>query len=335
VTDDEVRRQRLHAQLLAGNPAATVEEAVAHLVGVQAQSMPPARLALRARTTGTTASAVDGADLVRTWAMRGTLHLLAAADAQWIVELFGPITRAADRRRRGQLGLDEDLCERALPAIERILRATGRLPRAALIARLTGDGIHVDPTTQAPAHLMLYAATHGLICRGTDDTYVLCAERLRGVRANRPADPVAELARRYLAAYRPSGAADFVAWSGLPAAVARRGLATVHDEADAVADAELQPKLLGHWDGLLLGYRQRDVFLDPAHARAVQAGGGILRPIALVGGRVVGTWRLERGTVTVEPFATLPRGSRAGLDAEVEDIGRFLGTTVELSRSAQ
>jgi hypothetical protein len=324
VTDDDVRRRRLHSQLLAGNPAATVQAAVAHLVGVQAQSMPPARLALRPRTTGTTASDVDRADLVRTWAMRGTLHLLAAADVQWIVELFGPITRAAGRRRRGQLGLDEDLCERALPAIERILRATGPLPRAALIERLAGDGVHVDPATQAPAHLMLYAATHGLICRGTDDTYRLSGERLRGVRANRPADPVAELAQRYLAAYRPAGAADFAAWSGLPAAAARRGFEAAVDEADAVSVGEARPTLLGLWDGLLLGYRRRDVFLDPAHARAVQAGGGILRPIMLVGGRVVGTWRLERGTVTVEPFGALPRRSRAGLDAEVADIGRFL-----------
>ena len=325
--DEEIRRTRLHSQRLAGNPVATVEEAVAHLVGVQAQSMPPARLALRPRTTGTTASDVDRADLVRTWAMRGTLHLLAAADAQWIVELFGPITRAAGRRRREQLGLDEDLCERALPAIEQVLRATGPLPRAALIERLAGDGIHVDPSTQAPAHLMLYAATHGLICRGADDTYRLGAERLHGVRsvrANRPADPVAELARRYLAAYHPAAAADFIAWSGLPSAVARRAFEATVDEAAGVPDGEPRPTLLGHWDTLLLGYRRRDAFLDPSHARAVQAGGGILRPIVLVDGRVVGTWRLERGTVRVEPFGTLPRGSRAGLDAEIADIDRYL-----------
>ncbi len=318
--DDAIRGRRLHAQLLAGPPAPDVLTAVTRLVGVQAQSMPPARLAIRARTRGLIAADVDRAPLIRTWAMRGTLHLVPAADAEWLVELLGPVFRAANRGRRAQLGLDEGTCERALPAIERILAAEGPLARADLVARLAGEGVHVDAKTQAAAHLMLYAATCGLIARRVDDTYALLAGELRGVRANRPAQPVAELARRYLAAYAPADAADFAAWSGLPIGVARDGFAGVPPASGAAGPGE--PKLLGHWDGLLLGYRRRDVHLDPAHARAVQAGGGILRPTVLIGGRVAGTWRLERDVITVEPFGRLPA---VGLESEVADVGRFLG----------
>jgi hypothetical protein len=321
VTEDEVRGRRLRAQLLAGPPAPSVEVAIAHLVGIQAQSMPPARLAIRARTRGLTAADVDRAAFVRTWAMRGTLHLVPAADARWLVDLFGPVFRAANRPRRAQLGLAEETCERALPAIERIL-ADGPLTRADLIARLADDGVHVDASTQAAPHLMLYAATNGLIARRVDDTYGLLADQLRGVREHRPAEPVAELARRYLAAYAPADVADFAAWSGLPLTVARDGFAVMETD---VESAPGEPKLLGHWDGLLLGYRRRDLHLDPAHARAVQAGGGMLRPIVLVGGRVVGTWRLERSVITVEPFGRL---AKSALDAEVADIGRFLGEDV-------
>jgi Winged helix DNA-binding domain len=330
--------RRLHAQLLAGPPAPDALAAVSRLVGVQAQSMPPARLAVRARTSGLTAADVDRAPLVRTWAMRGTLHLVPAADAEWLVELLGPVFRAANRRRRAQLGLDETTCERALPAIERILAAEGPLARADLVGRLARAGVHVDAATQAAPHLMLYAATSGLIARRTDDTYALLAEELRGVRANRPAQPVAELARRYLAAYAPADAADFAAWSGLPMAVARDGF----DPGGPAAGPDTlgEPKLLGHWDGLLLGYRRRDLHLDPAHARAVQAGGGILRPIVLVDGRVAGTWRLERGVVTVEPFGRRPLEStlvvsvETSLTAEVADIGRFLGRSLEYRLAA-
>jgi hypothetical protein len=328
-TGDEARGRRLRAQLLAGPPAPSVDTAVAHLVGVQAQSMPPARLAIRARTRGLTAADVDRAPLVRTWAMRGTLHLVSAADAQWLVELFGPLCRAANRRRRSELGLDEDTCERALPAIERIL-AGGPLTRADLIARLADDGVHVDATTQAAPHLMFYAATTGLIARRIDDTYALLADELRGVRVSRPSDPVAELARRYLAAYAPADAADFAAWSGLPLKVARAAF----PDASPSAAAPGKPKLLGHWDTLLLGYRRRDLHLDPAHARAVQAGGGILRPTVLVDGRVAGTWRLERRVITVEPFdrpARLARATRTALEAEAADIGRFLGQEISLT----
>lgn len=319
---DEIRARRLRAQLLAGPPAPDVLTAVTRLVGVQAQSMPPARLAIRARTRGLTAADVDRAPLIRTWAMRGTLHLVPAADAEWLVSLLGPVFRAANRGRRARLGLDEGTCERALPAIGRILADDGPLARADLVARLAGEGVHVDPKTQAAAHLMLYAATSGLIARRVDDTYALLAEELRGVPANRPAEPVAELARRYLAAYAPADAADFAAWSGLPLGLARDGFPRPASETGGSPSGE--PKLLGHWDGLLLGYRRRDLHLDPSHARAVQAGGGILRPTVLVDGRVAGTWRLERDVITVEPF-----GRRsAALEPEVADVGRFLGRTL-------
>jgi hypothetical protein len=194
--------------------------------------------------------------------------------------------------------------------------------------------VHVDAATQAAPHLMLYAATSGLIARRADDTYALLAEELRGVRANRPAQPVAELARRYLAAYAPAGAADFAAWSGLPIGMAR-DVVEPAPKRPGRSGGPGEPKLLGHWDGLLLGYRRRDLHLDPAHARAVQAGGGILRPIVLVDGRVAGTWRLDRGVVTVEPFGRRPLEStldvsvEASLTAEVADIGRFLGRSLE------
>ncbi len=347
LTEDDVRAHRMRAQLLAGPPASTVDAAVARLAGVQAQSWDPARLAVRARTSGLTAADVDGdPGLVRTWAMRGTLHLIRAADLRWMVELLGPVFRRADRRRREQLGLDEAACERALPAIERVLTGAGPLTRAALVERLAGEGVRIDPTTQAPAHLMLFAATSGLICRGPGDTYVLCQDRLRTVRSYRPDDPVAELARRYLAGYQPASAADFATWSGLPAATARQGFAAVRDETvgvDAAGEPARMltlaepvppvPRLLGHWDALLLGYQHRRLILDAAHARKVQAGGGFIQPTVIVGGRVAGTWRLERGKrakLTIEPFGRLPRGSRDGLRAEAEDIGRFLGIDLTL-----
>ncbi|GAA0727912.1 hypothetical protein GCM10010199_40770 [Dactylosporangium roseum] len=57
---------------------------------MQAQSMPAARLAVRARTAGLTAADVDAAlaagELARTWLMHNTLHLLVAADPVWVVE---------------------------------------------------------------------------------------------------------------------------------------------------------------------------------------------------------------------------------------------------------
>jgi hypothetical protein len=93
-------------------------------------------------------------------------------------------------------------------------------------------------------------------------------------------------------------------------------------------------RLLGRFDDYLLGWRGRDLILDPRFARRIQAGGGWIHPALVVDGRVVGTWRARRAgdrlEVTVEPFGRLPPGVRPGLEAEVADLGRFLGVEARL-----
>jgi hypothetical protein len=351
---DALRALRLRAQLLAGQPARTVPEAVARVVAVQAQAAAPARLAVRARSGGLRAADVDRAvrserAVVRSWAMRGTLHMVAAADLRWMVGLLGPVFAKAGRRRREQLGLDERTCRRALTAIERVLRGSRPLTRAELVGRLAAEGVDIDLRTQAPPHLLGYAANLGLICRGPDlegdePSYVLLDEWLPATRPRDRDDALAELARRYLAGYGPARVQDLVAWSGLPAADGKAAWRLLDGELErvsmdgvelwALSGTDLEPprdcppRLLGHFDALLLGYRGRDLLLDPAHRGRVQAGGGMIQPTVLAGGRIAGTWRLERrgrtAALTVEPFTELPRGSRAGLRAEADDLGRFL-----------
>ena len=357
-----LRRARAAAQLLAGAPAKDAVTAVARLVAVQAQAPGPARLALRPRTSAVTAGGVDQACgdglLVRTWAMRGTLHMLAAADVRWLTALLGPVFARAGHRRREQLGLDEATCERGFAAIEQILRGGEPLTRAVLVARLREHGIAIDPGTQAPPHLLGYAANSGLICRGPDNargepTYVLLAEYLPAAKPMARPDALAELARRYLAGYGPATAADFRAWSGLPAAEAKQAFAVLPGEAAEVVaagermlvhkDADLSPppvpaRLLGHFDALLLGYRGRDLLLDPAYARRVQAGGGFIQPTALVDGKVAGTWSLSRkgskALAVVTPFGDLAPGALEALAAEAAGLSRFLGHPVELAVSS-
>ena len=92
------RRLRLRAQGLirrgdnsSANPAAVVRA----LCAVQAQEAPSAALALRARASGLTAARVETARLdersfLRTWVLRGTLHLVAPEDLGWLLALLAP-----------------------------------------------------------------------------------------------------------------------------------------------------------------------------------------------------------------------------------------------------
>jgi hypothetical protein len=344
-----VLRQRLRSQWLADRPHATVAAVVTHTAGVQAQDTAAARLAVRARSRNTTAADVRRASreraVVRTWLMRGTLHLVAAEDVRWMLGVFGPRNVAGGARRRRQLGLDDGTLSRAMDAIPRVLADGNPLSRAELVAALARRRVDVDPSGQAPAHLVAYAAAHGLICRGPDldgdePGYVLLDDWVPA--GHRPADPEAELARRYLGAYGPATAADFAAWSGLPAGTAKRAWAEAGPSAkeaappanEAPADAEPTVRLLGAFDTYLLGYRDRSLALDSRYAKRIQAGGGIIHPAVTVDGRVVGRWRLhrERGELTVEEFETPDPALEPALRAEAADIGRFLDREVSLAR---
>jgi hypothetical protein len=360
---DDLRRLRMAAQRLTGRRPRAVAEVVRAVGGLQAQDTPASRLAVRPRSTGLDEAAVRRAcnqdrSVVRTWAMRGTLHLVAAVDVGWLVALLGPVFVAADRRRRLQLGLDDDLCERALAALPAVL-AAGPLSRADLVRGLAAEGVRIDPSGQAPAHLVGYAAMRGLVCRGPDldgdqASYVLLEDWVGGG-AGRPPGPdnaLAELARRYLGGHGPAGPEDLAAWSGLPVGRARRAFELVAGELRELevdghrlwtpADAPAAPtpagdpvvRLLGRFDDFLLGWRGRDLILDARFARRVAAGGWV-HPVVVVDGRVAGTWRARRAggrlEVAVEPFAgRLPRRARPGLEAEAADLGRFLAVESRL-----
>ncbi len=307
-----------------------------------------ARLLVRPRSAAVDAAAVDRAcatdrTVVRTWAMRGTLHMVAAEDLRWLVDLLGPVFLARGRSRRHQLGLDDGMSERATRVVEQVL--IGRqLTRAALVAELRARGVDI-PVGQAPAHLVANAAMRGVVCRGpdlTDDqpSYVLTAEWVGEQARVDPETALALLARRYLTGHGPAGVADFAVWCGLPIRRARAGIESVADEFDQVdtsqgpawvppgLSAERAPsRLLGHFDPYLLSYRTREFALDPAVARRIQSGGGFILPAVVVDGRVAGTWRLRRGAgllrIVVEPFSTLDNEAVAELAADARDIGRF------------
>ena len=367
LTENEVRSLRMRSQRLAGRRPTNVLDVVRGLGAVQAQETQAARLAVRARSEGLDMAAVTRAcneqrAVVRTWLMRGTLHMVPAEDVGWMVRLLGASLTAGDRRRRLQLGLTDEVCERALPAIREILAGGGRgMPhpytRAELVRALADLGVPIEPKGQAPAHLVFFAATRGVICRGSereDDepTYVLLEEWVGRQLSREPEDRLAELALRYIGGHGPTGAPDFAAWAGIALGQARRGLQAIMGELEEVemsgepawmcaglqddaAQGEPCVRLLPLFDAYLLGYRRRDLALATEFARRVQAGGGWIHPTVVVDGWIVGTWRQRRQgqrlTVAVQPFERLDAVLMPYLEAEAADVGRFLGAEARLA----
>lgn len=335
--------------------------AVRRLVAIQAQLVQAAALALRARTQGLHASDVaaalrDDRSLVREWLLRGTLHLVAADDLRWVQAALGPDIAWAGRPRRLELGLSDEVVERGLRAITFVLGVEGPLTRDELVDRLAARGVALDPGSQAPIHLIGLAGRLGTLCLGPDrdggePSYVLTEDWL-GTPRGRPPEreaAVAELARRYVDAHGPAGVDDLAAWSGLRPTEARAALRSIADELVEVEAAgerawlprgrRLEPggsgvRLLPHFDPYLLAYRRRDFALTPELSRRLQRGGGFVHPVLVADGRGLAACAIRtrgsRTTVEVDPISPLGPDERAGLVAEVDDLGRFLETEAVL-----
>jgi winged helix DNA-binding protein len=343
-----VRRRRLGAQLLAGRRARSAAGVAGRLLAVQAQNLRAGRLAVRARTHGLTAAGVNAElerrDVVVSWSCRGTLHLMLPDDYPWLLGLSAPTQRTGNLRRLAQCGYPPQRARSAADLVVRLIAEEGPLARAAIGQRLEAAGYEV--AGQALVHLLFLASYDGRIVRGpfrgAEQAFVLArdwlgAEPQRLTPERRPA-ALAELARRYLAGHGPASAADLARWSGLPLRDARSGLREAGRSVAAAGDdrfdlrdrppvpRELPPRLLPAFDAYLLGWEDR-AYGVPAERVAEVRLGGMIRAVALVEGRAVGTWAARRSgrrmAVEIDGWGEIEAAARAGLDAEAADVVRF------------
>jgi DNA glycosylase AlkZ-like len=347
--DLAVTARRCAAQLLCGDPARSPEEVAGRLLAIQAQDPRGARLTIRVRSAGLSASDVDAAltqrrSLIVTWLNRGTLHLVRSEDYWWLHPLTAPQLRTGTARRLAQEGVAPQDAERAVAIMQAALSSDGPLTRSQLRERVAAAGVRTEG--QAMVHMLVLASIRGLIVRGPvigrDHAFVLVQDWLGPPPAAMShAAALGELARRYLAGHAPAADRDLAKWAGIGLRDARLGLALcgATQRPDGLAefpgnpqlpaspplpaDPQLPPPLLlGAFEPLLLGWASRDPIVGP-HRRIVTVN-GLFRPFALAGGRAVATWSITDGQVALAPFTTLDAQTRAALAADAADVMRFL-----------
>ncbi|WP_169808849.1 winged helix DNA-binding domain-containing protein [Microtetraspora fusca] len=343
---EDVRARRVRAQLLdrSGNGGAV--GVVRHLLAVQAQDPGAFPLALRARMSGLTAweltATREAGAVVRCWGPRGTLHLIAADDLDWLYPLVKPAPAGSLRRLR-QLGVDTDT-DRAVSVTESALAGQGPLTKPELGGRLTEAGLPAQG--QAIVHLAMLSAGSGKVVLGPERdgkaTYVHAGDWLGSpVPTDVPDRETAmrKLVVRYRRAHDPAGPPDLAAWSGLPLREVERAWREAPDSAEE--DPRSQPgrepvvRLVPGFDEYLLGWRSREHAVPAPYRALIHPGGGVIRSALLLDGRAAGTWRTRRTAgridITVEPFEPLPKAVLPALAAETEDIGVFLGLDTRLT----
>jgi hypothetical protein len=171
---------------------------------------------------------------------------------------------------------------------------------------------------------------------GKDHAYALVSDWLgRQPKVDRDA-ALAELARRYLVGHAPADDRDLARWAGLPLRDARAGLGTIAKELVERDDGLVhlarnppspkipEPRLIGAYDPVLLGWTSREQIIAP-HNHLV-TNNGLFRPFAMVKGRAVARWRLKGGKVSIEPLSRITKQATAALEADAVDVERFMAS---------
>jgi hypothetical protein len=347
---EELSLLRMAAQRLVGPRAGSAAEAVRWLTAVQAQDLPGALLSVALRSAGgsraTVSAALDAGEVVRSWPMRGTLHLTAAEDLRWMLDLLGPRVLAGTATRRAALELTDVDVERAREVAVAALHGGRRLGRAELLAAIADGG--VSTAGQRGYHLLWYLAQTGSLVLGPtrdgEQLFVLLDEWLPATRPRERDEALGELALRYFTSHGPATVKDLARWAGIGVREVRAGLAVAAPQLErlsveatehwldpstpgrlAAARAEAEAvHLLPGFDELVLGYADRSCTVPPEFAdRIVPGNNGMFRATAVHAGTVVGVWRTGRGKarpIELEPFADLPADVTAAVQERYAEL---------------
>jgi hypothetical protein len=343
------------AESAFGSPA----EAVAWSGVMQGQDYRGGKWSVGCRVAGSSESSIEQAiaqaQVLRTWILRGTLHLVAPADIDWLLALCGPRLIKSNAGRYRQLGLDEATMQRANGILSHALEGGKRLMRPDLFAILEQEGISTEG--QRGVYMLQRASLDRLICQGVAPRNVPTFMSLPEVVApsaplSRP-EAIARLAQRYFHSHGPATVHDFAWWAALPVTEARAGLEAVKGGLTSIThseqvywlpadQSERSPQqsvyLLAGFDEYILGYQQRDLVLPSQHAQQVVPGNnGVFFPTIASNGQIVGTWKRadKRGQVilTPTPFEGLSAADWEGVEAAAHAYGDYLGQLVQVVQS--
>lgn len=349
------RLERHH--LMQRAPKKDLVRVVGEIGGVQAQVMSAAELQVGVRVDCKVDDVREALwkrkTLVKTWLMRGTLHLVpsedlplytAAMQTRWMrlrnswlkfVQLTEPefrsLVEAIGEALDGQVLTREELVEKV---------GKGQPERIREVMRSGWGGI-LKPVARS-----------GRLCfgpsRGQSVTFVRPEQWLGAWRKVDPDQALVEVARRYLKAYGPATKEDFARWWGNWPGVGKAAWAGLAGElvsvdiegrtADLLASdaAQIQKhsaaasvQLLPPFDPYVMGHSSRDHIVEAANLSKVSRTAGWISAVVLVDGVVAGTWShaAQKGVlhVSVEPFRRLATKTKAEVRRRSESLAETLG----------
>jgi hypothetical protein len=358
----DIARLRLRSQRVMAGRFESAPAAVGWLGAVQSQEYPLAKWSLGLRVAGLVDADVDtllsSGQILRTHILRPTWHFVLPADLRWMMALTGSRIAARMRPAFGNV-MDDPQVRRGIDAMAGALSGGKRLSRAQLAKLIVARGIAATELETIPmfmaAELEPMIVSGGLA--GKVQTYALADEVVPSLEHFDRDWALAELIRRYFTSHGPATIADFVWWSGLTVADARRGLAAngangaglekidldgtdyfwAGDTSDPTVADDPSPTvhLMQAYDEYIVAYRSPRT---PINIDGLAHPSGLQRPpfthAVIRDGQLVGFWRRqaakERLIIETSLLTDLTESERRALGAAADRYARFVGLPVEV-----
>jgi len=355
----QVLAWRMRRQLLDPIGTSSVPVVVRRLCGVQAQVASSAELAIRVRRQGSrrgeVARALSEGRLIKTWAMRGTLHLLTPEEGGAVLSLMASGRSWELPSWERYFGMTTKHWDALRPAVREALESKV-LTRDELIAAVIaqrGLGHLGDALRSGWGTLLKPLAWQGDLCfgpnRGTRVTFVrptAASSRWAGVPEPDEAAPIVIVA--YLGAYGPATIDNFRNWLSRGRVSARQIRNWFKALGDRITEVEVDGerryvlakdlddvaaarpttavRLLPGFDQYVLGPGTEDGRVVPANRRtAVSRQSGWIAPIVVAGGSVKGTWEVDGDRLRVDWFKESGKPPRTNLETETLRLSVILG----------
>jgi len=353
---DEARALRLERHHLHRRaPRGSELRVASRICGLHAQLLGSAALSLWARVEGATLDGFRRAlweerSLVKTWAMRGTLHVLPARD---LPVFFGALRTYTHHLRQGWVryfGLTPEEIERVSEAVGEALRGRvlDRDELAGAVAKRIGSKKAGAVLRQGWGVLLKPAAYRGNLCFAKGEGARVRFTHPGAVAKLGPREALAELVRRYLGAYGPATREDFALWW---LDLSRAGAQALIESVDAKqvdlegtraylpAGARRPSKqfgsvrLLPAFDPYVVAAPRSGGLFPVAHKARIFRPQGWISPTLLVDGHVEGVWRHERRggrlAVRIETFRQQAARVREAASEEAERLAAFLALRLD------
>ncbi len=338
--------------------------------GIQSQVMSAAEIALWTRTHGLTRTDIHSAlwksrTLVKTSCMRGTLHILSAADFPIYINALKSSRSRETLRIMARYGVTQ---KEACGVMETVVEALadGPMTRRQLTERILSLKILGKKAKfwfeQSWWGVVRQAIVEGLICyapgRDQQVTLVRVDQWLPKQREVSELEAKQILLRRYLRAYGPATLRDFSRWAGISMKDAKifgelqeellevrveekKGADKtgwiLREDYDELTNTYLNDhilRLLPSFDPYMLGHAEKTHLVDAPYYKRIYRNAGWISPVVLLNGRVVGIWfskrRGNRLSLGIEPIEKFSKAIRKKIEEEAASLGEFLGNPLEI-----